>query len=261
MKNSSNEAAESSSGNNDLEKGKIRGDVIAFTNPPVTYCCPITLELMVDPVIAEDGITYDRDAITQCFTAKGEGRSPITRQPISMSGLRINYAIKNLIEDWARQNPNNELVIEWNNKRAAKEASRASAAPKADRAATPPAEEVNHALAIPCAARFEPNENQVAVIEPVRALAARESRYSYGSNVMYACVGISFGLLLALVLNLIPEEDTPGYNRRGGWLGLPLVAGFILALARHIKQSCNENYDAIPEEHLPLQEERRSPAP
>ena len=58
--------------------------------------CPITLELFRDPVLAEDGHTYEREAIVQWI--ERNGRSPLTNQPLSLERLYPNYAIKKLID-------------------------------------------------------------------------------------------------------------------------------------------------------------------
>jgi len=58
--------------------------------------CPITLELFRDPVLAEDGHTYEREAITQWI--QNNGRSPLTDQPLSLQRLYPNHAIQKLID-------------------------------------------------------------------------------------------------------------------------------------------------------------------
>merc|ERR1712146_368871 len=45
------------------------------------HTCPITHEIMKNPVIAEDGFTYERKAIEEHFNRSG-GKSPMTRQEI-----------------------------------------------------------------------------------------------------------------------------------------------------------------------------------
>eukprot|EP00210_Caulerpa_lentillifera_P006942 g6637.t1 len=57
--------------------------------------CPITIEVMQDPVIAADGHTYERRAIEQWLRQKKE--SPVTRQPISSTVLTRNLAIKHIV--------------------------------------------------------------------------------------------------------------------------------------------------------------------
>ena len=54
--------------------------------------CPITADVMVDPVQGTDGQTYERAAIIQALNIKNE--SPITRQPMTITDLRINASIR-----------------------------------------------------------------------------------------------------------------------------------------------------------------------
>jgi hypothetical protein len=67
---------------------------------PDEYLCLILSEVMVDPVIAEDGQTYEREAITTWLA--GHGTSPITRKPME-SHLIPNRAIKASIERWRQE--------------------------------------------------------------------------------------------------------------------------------------------------------------
>ena len=59
--------------------------------------CPITHDVMIDPVKAPDGHTYERAAIEQAIRVNG--RSPITRQAITIDQLVTDYTIKNLIDE------------------------------------------------------------------------------------------------------------------------------------------------------------------
>jgi len=60
------------------------------------FYCPITDQLMVDPVIDRDGNSYERKAIEEwlgrCAT------SPITRNPLQISDLTPNRTLKSAIE-------------------------------------------------------------------------------------------------------------------------------------------------------------------
>lgn len=60
---------------------------------PDEYICPITLEIMVDPVICEDGYTYEKKSILQLRTSI----SPMTRQLIDITKLIPNRALKHAI--------------------------------------------------------------------------------------------------------------------------------------------------------------------
>ena len=55
-------------------KGVSDDELIAIAEP---FICPITQELPVDPVIAEDGLTYERKDIEQWLGRSGT--SPMTR--------------------------------------------------------------------------------------------------------------------------------------------------------------------------------------
>lgn len=58
--------------------------------------CPITLCVMMDPVKAPDGHSYERAAIIQAI--QHNGVSPLTRQPMSVDQLVTDYTLKSLID-------------------------------------------------------------------------------------------------------------------------------------------------------------------
>uniref|UniRef100_A0ACD6AI11 Uncharacterized protein n=1 Tax=Avena sativa TaxID=4498 RepID=A0ACD6AI11_AVESA len=66
---------------------------------PDDFLCPITLEIMTDPVIVASGQTYERRSI-QRWLDSGERTCPKTRQPLAHQSLAPNYALKNLILQW-----------------------------------------------------------------------------------------------------------------------------------------------------------------
>ena len=62
---------------------------------PDEFVCPITYEVMQDPVVASDGHTYERSAIEEVLALPEERRkSPLTREPLQAS-LFPNRALKN----------------------------------------------------------------------------------------------------------------------------------------------------------------------
>lgn len=61
--------------------------------------CPITLEIFVDPVLAEDGHTYERAAIVE-WIKYHQGTSPLTRQPLKIKALKSNQSIKQLADQY-----------------------------------------------------------------------------------------------------------------------------------------------------------------
>ena len=66
--------------------------------PDDILVCPITLALFRDPVLAQDGHTYEREAIQE-WIERG-GRSPITDQDLSLEHLYPNYAIKKAVDQF-----------------------------------------------------------------------------------------------------------------------------------------------------------------
>ena len=70
--------------------------------PPNSFLCPITCEIMADPVMDADGNTYERWAITRWLEKSQQ--SPITRMPIASRMLVPNRALKAIIDDWRKKN-------------------------------------------------------------------------------------------------------------------------------------------------------------
>lgn len=70
---------------------------------PNEWLCPITLSVMRDPVIAEDGHSYERSAIEQWFGTSNH--SPKTGAPLRSTHLIPNHALRNTIEDYFRNRP------------------------------------------------------------------------------------------------------------------------------------------------------------
>lgn len=73
------------------------------SSPPEDFRCPISLELMSDPVILATGQTYDRASIQQWLDA-GHRTCPKTKQVLYDIKLIPNYALRSLIYQWANAN-------------------------------------------------------------------------------------------------------------------------------------------------------------
>jgi hypothetical protein len=58
---------------------------------------------MTDPVLGTDGHTYERAAITEWLTH--HQTSPITRETMTIAGLKPNYAVKAMIDRSVRPVP------------------------------------------------------------------------------------------------------------------------------------------------------------
>ncbi|CAI9759504.1 unnamed protein product [Fraxinus pennsylvanica] len=70
---------------------------------PADFCCPLSLELMTDPVIVASGQTYER-AFIRKWIDLGLTVCPKTRQTLSHTNLIPNYTVKALIANWCELN-------------------------------------------------------------------------------------------------------------------------------------------------------------
>ncbi len=68
---------------------------------PVKFLCPITGELIRDPVIAIDGHTYEKSALLMWLERNPS--SPITRKPMTKDDFRPNYHLLSEIQKWAKK--------------------------------------------------------------------------------------------------------------------------------------------------------------
>lgn len=71
--------------------------------PLQSFMCPITRELMVDPVETSSGHTFDRSAIEKWFS-DGNNLCPKTLMPLDTSVLRPNKTLRQSIEEWKERN-------------------------------------------------------------------------------------------------------------------------------------------------------------
>ncbi|CAJ1820595.1 unnamed protein product [Sphenostylis stenocarpa] len=79
---------------------------------PHEFLCPITLEIMTDPVIIASGQSYERESIEKWFQSN-HNTCPKTRQCLEHTSLAPNCALKSLIEEWCENN-NFELPKNYN---------------------------------------------------------------------------------------------------------------------------------------------------
>ncbi|KAM4089567.1 hypothetical protein ACB094_07G163000 [Castanea mollissima] len=70
---------------------------------PHEFLCPITLEIMTDPVIVSTGQTYERESI-QKWLDSNHRTCPKTGQILLHLSLAPNVALKNLIRQWCEKN-------------------------------------------------------------------------------------------------------------------------------------------------------------
>ncbi|KAF6262064.1 hypothetical protein COO60DRAFT_1699492 [Scenedesmus sp. NREL 46B-D3] len=70
--------------------------------PPSYFICPITAAVMKDPVVAADGFTYERGAISRWLQSQGMRRSPMTNKPMELL-LVPNHSLRSSIMEWHQQ--------------------------------------------------------------------------------------------------------------------------------------------------------------
>ncbi|CAM8896292.1 unnamed protein product [Rhodiola kirilowii] len=85
------------------KKGKVelmsKEIVDTYLTVPKDFCCPISLDLMEDPVIICTGQSYDRAYITR-WMEDGHCTCPKTGQMLSHARVVPNQALRNLIIQW-----------------------------------------------------------------------------------------------------------------------------------------------------------------
>nr|GMC86196.1 E3 ubiquitin-protein ligase PUB24-like [Ipomoea batatas] len=65
--------------------------------------CPISLQIMKDPVTAASGITYDRDSIEKWLSDGRSTMCPVTKQPLPRGAAELtpNHTLQRLIQSWS----------------------------------------------------------------------------------------------------------------------------------------------------------------
>ncbi|KAK9289329.1 hypothetical protein L1049_007484 [Liquidambar formosana] len=72
---------------------------------PSFFICPISLQIMKDPVTAITGITYDRESIEHWLFKSKNTTCPVTKQPLPTdSDLTQNHNLRRLIQAWCTEN-------------------------------------------------------------------------------------------------------------------------------------------------------------
>lgn len=79
------------------------------TDIPDEYICPITMQIMTDPVILTDGHVYERKAIEQWLTT--HDTSPISKQPVDKKMVIPCFVLRNLIEAFVATTANKVHIM------------------------------------------------------------------------------------------------------------------------------------------------------
>ncbi len=70
---------------------------------PSNFICPITLQVMANPVMTRAGLNFESAAIFS-WLAQGSGSCPLTRKPLTASDLITNRRLKAHICIWRGNN-------------------------------------------------------------------------------------------------------------------------------------------------------------
>ncbi|CAL4885279.1 unnamed protein product [Urochloa decumbens] len=70
---------------------------------PGHFLCPISLDMMRDPVTAPTGITYDRASV-EGWLDRGHSTCPVTGRPLRAEDLIPNHATRRMIQEWCVAN-------------------------------------------------------------------------------------------------------------------------------------------------------------
>jgi hypothetical protein len=81
----------------------LRGTMTVELSVPIDFMCPISLDLMRDPVTLSTGQTYDRRSIEKWFET-GHSTCPSTMQVIDCNDVAPNHTLQRVIRRWAVSN-------------------------------------------------------------------------------------------------------------------------------------------------------------
>ncbi|KAH7663575.1 Zinc finger RING/FYVE/PHD-type protein [Dioscorea alata] len=71
---------------------------------PPYFLCPISLEIMSDPVTLSTGITYERKTIEKWMFTDKHNTCPVTKQPVFDYDFTPNHNLRRLIQAWCATN-------------------------------------------------------------------------------------------------------------------------------------------------------------
>ncbi|KAF3438288.1 hypothetical protein FNV43_RR21050 [Rhamnella rubrinervis] len=87
------------------KKVKKLGELDMEVAIPDHFLCPITLDLMKDPVTLSSGITYDRESI-EAWLEAGNFTCPVTNQVLRNFDQIPNHSLRKMIQEWCMENQN-----------------------------------------------------------------------------------------------------------------------------------------------------------
>lgn len=101
----------------DVQDGQYDSSTDSLRVEPIyeSFLCPLTKQIMRDPVTLESGATFEHEAILKWFKeSDSSGRSlvcPITRKELSSTELNPSIALRNTIDEWMHRNQAAKLDV------------------------------------------------------------------------------------------------------------------------------------------------------
>ncbi|CAH1113976.1 unnamed protein product [Psylliodes chrysocephalus] len=86
-----------------LKNGELKMEAANYMDIPHEYLCPITHEIMREPVTCSDGHTYEKNAITEWFMS-GKDTSPMTNEKLANTNVFRNVKLRSEIYDFLEMN-------------------------------------------------------------------------------------------------------------------------------------------------------------
>ena len=86
------------------EKLQVKLPTLDENSIPESFICPITQNIMSDPVVTPYGISYEKSAIEDWLNKNNN--DPIAQKPLKKEDLVRNYALKGIIEDFIKKKEN-----------------------------------------------------------------------------------------------------------------------------------------------------------
>ena len=85
-------------------------EVIDPDEIPAHFICPLTHQVMDDPVVTVDGMSYERNAILSHFRERG-AIAPITAEPLESTTISPNLALRRAIQEWRSSIPVASIAV------------------------------------------------------------------------------------------------------------------------------------------------------
>ena len=82
----------------ETQNARLKSIGVDDMQQPHEFCCPMTMEVMIDPVVASDGHTYERAALQRIF--ESTKISPLTREKLDTKIVIPNHNLKKRIREY-----------------------------------------------------------------------------------------------------------------------------------------------------------------